>query len=391
MYGERIRDLKRDPSIRDILVTRRHRAPGSRITHPYSRLTAIPIIFDEVRRKLRECREHYEYKRRCVYCDMHPPGDRGRGSGGAPDRSLPRPVALRGPLALRDLDPARASTTASTRGSLSGEVVADLAGILGGLFRTLAAKLGDPAFEMTLYTAPNLAAKILPGEWSTIADDYHWHIEVCTDPRSIQRGRGNPRQRDPARRRPPSSSGTPGSEPGRPWLNRRKVRQQQPKSSSSLTRGHPGGRVRPYGSETSGVGYNRRIQGRIQGAGVLRFTKRADYGLMAIHFIASHGDDGAVSAKRIAEEFHIPPERLAKILQRLAKKKLITSHNGPKGGYVLTRRPGAITVGQVVRALEGPAQRGELHDRARRLPAVRALQPAGAGAEDPGQHHARTR
>ncbi|MGH7365272.1 MAG: RrF2 family transcriptional regulator [Candidatus Rokuibacteriota bacterium] len=87
---------------------------------------------------------------------------------------------------------------------------------------------------------------------------------------------------------------------------------------------------------------------------MLRFTKRADYGLMAIHFIASHGDDGAVSAKRIAEEFHIPPERLAKILQRLAKKKLITSHNGPKGGYVLTRHPDRITVGQVVRALEGP-------------------------------------
>jgi len=74
---------------------------------------------------------------------------------------------------------------------------------------------------------------------------------------------------------------------------------------------------------------------------------------MAIHFIASHGD-GAVSAKRIAEGFHSPPERLAKILQRLAKKKLITSHNGPKGGYLLTRPASQITVGQVVRALEGP-------------------------------------
>ena len=77
---------------------------------------------------------------------------------------------------------------------------------------------------------------------------------------------------------------------------------------------------------------------------------------MAVHYIAAHGDDGAVSAKRIAEEFHIPQERLAKILQRLAKKKLITSHNGPKGGYVLTRAPGEITVGQVVRALEGPVR-----------------------------------
>jgi Rrf2 family protein len=87
---------------------------------------------------------------------------------------------------------------------------------------------------------------------------------------------------------------------------------------------------------------------------MLRFTKRADYGLMAIHYIAVHEDLGAVSAKRIADEFHIPAELLAKILQRLAKKKLITSQNGPKGGYVLARRPTEISVGDVVRALEGP-------------------------------------
>jgi Rrf2 family protein len=87
---------------------------------------------------------------------------------------------------------------------------------------------------------------------------------------------------------------------------------------------------------------------------MLRLTKRADYGLMAIHFIASHGEDGAVSAKRIAEQFRIPPERLAKILQRLAKKGLIASQNGPKGGYVLSRPADEVTVGQVVRALEGP-------------------------------------
>ena len=87
---------------------------------------------------------------------------------------------------------------------------------------------------------------------------------------------------------------------------------------------------------------------------MLRFTKRADYGLMAIHYIAIQEDHGAVSTKRIADEFHIPPELLAKILQRLAKKRLITSQNGPKGGYVLARRPTEISVGDVVRALEGP-------------------------------------
>jgi Rrf2 family protein len=75
---------------------------------------------------------------------------------------------------------------------------------------------------------------------------------------------------------------------------------------------------------------------------------------MAIHYIAVHEEFGAVSAKRIADEFAIPSELLAKILQRLARERLITSQNGPRGGYVLARRPIEITVGQVVRALEGP-------------------------------------
>ncbi len=106
---------------------------------------------------------------------------------------------------------------------------------------------------------------------------------------------------------------------------------------------------------------------------MLRFTKRADYGLMAIHYIAVNDGFGAVSAKRIAEEFAIPPELMAKILQRLAKQRLVVSTNGPKGGYALARRPTEITVGQVIRALEGPiniasrgwgpAVRGELTNR----------------------------
>lgn len=87
---------------------------------------------------------------------------------------------------------------------------------------------------------------------------------------------------------------------------------------------------------------------------MLRFTKRADYGLMAIHHIAVHDEVGTVSAKRIAEEYGIPPELLAKILQRLAKRGLIVSQNGPKGGYALAYRPNEITVGDVIRALEGP-------------------------------------
>lgn len=87
---------------------------------------------------------------------------------------------------------------------------------------------------------------------------------------------------------------------------------------------------------------------------MLRFSKKADYGLMAVHYIAFHQHDGVVNAKRIAEDLGIPAELLAKILQRLAKRHLISSVNGPKGGYVLARPPGAIRVSEVLKAIEGP-------------------------------------
>ena len=181
MYRERLHDLKRDLSIRDILVTRRHRSPGSRIAHPYSRLTAIPIIFDDVRRKLRQCRDYYEYKRRCIYCDIV---RQDMADGSRVIRATEQFVVL-APYAARSafeawILPRRHAC--SYEDALSGEVVADLAALLKGYFRTLAGSLADPAFEMTLYTAPNVAAKVLPGEWATINDDYHWHLEVTLDP-----------------------------------------------------------------------------------------------------------------------------------------------------------------------------------------------------------------
>ena len=109
MYRERLRDLKRDRHIRDILVTRRHRSPGSRITHPYSRLTAIPIIFDDVRRKLRQCRDYYQYKRRCIYCDIirQDLADGDRVIHATEHFAVLAPV--RRAVGVRDLDPAEAA------------------------------------------------------------------------------------------------------------------------------------------------------------------------------------------------------------------------------------------------------------------------------------------
>lgn len=87
---------------------------------------------------------------------------------------------------------------------------------------------------------------------------------------------------------------------------------------------------------------------------MLKLSKKVDYGLIAISHIAFQGDDKVTNSKQIAEEYQIPRELLAKILQRLARRGLIHSQNGPKGGYSLTRSPKEITVGEVVKAIEGP-------------------------------------
>ena len=87
---------------------------------------------------------------------------------------------------------------------------------------------------------------------------------------------------------------------------------------------------------------------------MLRFTKQVDYGLMAMQYIAEHQGGAPVGVKRIADEFGIPVELLAKVLQRLAKGGLMVAQRGPSGGYRLTLPPSSVTVGQVIRVLEGP-------------------------------------
>jgi Rrf2 family protein len=87
---------------------------------------------------------------------------------------------------------------------------------------------------------------------------------------------------------------------------------------------------------------------------MLRLTKKADYGLMALKFLAEHPNAASLSAKDIAEAYHIPPQLLAKILQRLTKEGLLRSHAGMNGGYTLSRDPASISAFEVIRAIDGP-------------------------------------
>jgi Rrf2 family protein len=87
---------------------------------------------------------------------------------------------------------------------------------------------------------------------------------------------------------------------------------------------------------------------------MLRLTKKADYGLMALKYLAEHPGQASLSAKDIAEAYRIPPQLLAKILQQLAREGLLRSHAGMNGGYTLSRAPESITAFEVIRIIDGP-------------------------------------
>jgi Rrf2 family protein len=87
---------------------------------------------------------------------------------------------------------------------------------------------------------------------------------------------------------------------------------------------------------------------------MLKLTKKADYALMAMKHLAEHSEGGSRSAKDVADAFGIPPEVLAKILQRLAKRGLLHSQHGINGGYTLARSPHTISAFEVIQAIDGP-------------------------------------
>lgn len=87
---------------------------------------------------------------------------------------------------------------------------------------------------------------------------------------------------------------------------------------------------------------------------MLKLTKKADYGLMAMKHLAEYGHGAACSAKDVAESYGIPQEALAKILQRLVKAGLLISQHGTNGGYTLARSAETISAFEVIRAIDGP-------------------------------------
>jgi len=88
----------------------------------------------------------------------------------------------------------------------------------------------------------------------------------------------------------------------------------------------------------------------------MRVTYKGDYALKAILDLAVHYDHELVTSHDLAQRIDAPIKFLEQVLLELKKGGFIESRRGKTGGYLLSRPPAQITVGDVLRFIDGPLE-----------------------------------
>jgi Rrf2 family iron-sulfur cluster assembly transcriptional regulator len=83
------------------------------------------------------------------------------------------------------------------------------------------------------------------------------------------------------------------------------------------------------------------------------FSKKCEYGLQAVLYLAAHQNNGVISADDIAGKLNIPKEFVSKILQSLTNSGIVVSKKGKSGGFSLARDSKKIKLIDIVAAIDG--------------------------------------
>ena len=86
----------------------------------------------------------------------------------------------------------------------------------------------------------------------------------------------------------------------------------------------------------------------------MKLSARVEYGVRAMAVLAIYYQTGPLPLREIAEQEKISLKFLEQIFPDLKKANLVESARGSRGGYMLSRPPDEIKVGDIVRAVEGP-------------------------------------
>ena len=87
---------------------------------------------------------------------------------------------------------------------------------------------------------------------------------------------------------------------------------------------------------------------------MMKLSKKADYGLIALKHLAMNHGECSCSAGDIAEAYKVSAPLMAKVLQKLARGGLVAARHGSSGGYTLARAASRISALDVIRAIDGP-------------------------------------
>ncbi|MFH1700552.1 MAG: galactose-1-phosphate uridylyltransferase [Candidatus Zixiibacteriota bacterium] len=167
-YRERYMDLQRDPRFKYILIFKNHgQAAGASVEHSHSQLIATPIIPKRVAEEVIGAKKYYEYKERCIFCDImrQEISDNERVVEESDSFMAFAPYASRFPFEIWLLPKAHSSNFID----IDTELHDELAAILKRILMKLKTGLDNPPFNYILHTSP------VGNEYR---DYYHWHIEI---------------------------------------------------------------------------------------------------------------------------------------------------------------------------------------------------------------------
>ncbi|NIR47743.1 galactose-1-phosphate uridylyltransferase [candidate division KSB1 bacterium] len=174
-YRERILDLKKDARFRYVLLHKNYGEGHKEVLfHSHTHIIATPITPTRVKTELMNSMEHYQYKERCLFCDII------NQELSVNERVIQEnekflalaPFASRSPFEVWIFPKAHETFFESNREHTQ------LATILKDILQKITTTLNHPNFVMVLHSGPNIANGRLRGYWKTLEKDYHWHIEI---------------------------------------------------------------------------------------------------------------------------------------------------------------------------------------------------------------------
>lgn len=177
LYQIRILDLYNDTRLRYAMIFINHGPEaGATVAHSHSQLIATAILPELIKEKLLHCRKYFIHKERCLICDIiNQELEEKERIVSENDYFLAIvPYAARVPFEIQ-IYPKNHSHDFT---QCSNESLKYLSQMIKQMTQKIQRALNSPAYNLVLHSSPNIKAQGIPGQWQSLRQDFHWHIEI---------------------------------------------------------------------------------------------------------------------------------------------------------------------------------------------------------------------